>query len=56
LIYRHDLDLWLPVVKSDNARDADGFTLDHGKPLIGRYRRSGCNESGEPLFGILLQN
>jgi hypothetical protein len=52
LICRHDFNLWLPVVKSDNARDADGFTLDHSKPLIVRYRRSGCNESGESLIRI----
>jgi hypothetical protein len=31
LIWRHDLDLWLPVAKSDCARNADGFSLDHGQ-------------------------
>jgi hypothetical protein len=53
LICRYDLNLWLPVAKSDCACDADGFPLDHGKSLIGGYRGSGWNESGESLIGIL---
>ena len=52
LIYRHDLDLWLPVAKSDCAGDADSFPLDHGKSLIGCYRRPGCDECGERLVGV----
>ena len=53
LICRHDLYLWLPVVKSDYAGDADDFPLDHGKSLIGRYCRPGCNEPGERLIGVV---
>ncbi len=52
LICRHDLDLWLSIAKMDCAPDADGFPLDHGKSLIGRYRGSGWNESGKPLMGV----
>jgi hypothetical protein len=43
LICRHDLNLWLPVAKSDCARDADRFSLDHGKSLISRYCGPGRN-------------
>ena len=53
LIWRHDLDLWLPVAKSDCARNADGFSLDHGQTLVGCYRSAGCNESGEVLIGVV---
>jgi hypothetical protein len=52
LICRQDLDLWLPVAKSNCAGDADGFPLDHGKSLIGSYRGPGRNESGERLIGV----
>jgi len=52
LICRHDLDLWLPVAKSDCARDANGFPLDHGKPLIGGYTGSGRNVASERLIGV----
>jgi hypothetical protein len=50
---RHDLDLWLPVVKLNCAPDIDGFPLDHAKSRIGRYPGSGCNESGKLLMGVV---
>ena len=53
LIRRHDVDLRLPVVKSDCAGDADGFPLNHGKSLIGRYCGPRRNESSERLIGVL---
>ena len=57
LICRHDLNLWLPVAKSDCTRNADGFSLDDGQPLIGCYRGGGCNESGELFdWGSLLRS
>jgi hypothetical protein len=40
-------------VKLDCAPDADGFTLDHGKPRIGRYCGPGRNESRERLIGVV---
>jgi len=44
----------VPVIaaKSDCAGDADSFPLDHGKSLIGCYRRPGCDECGERLVGV----
>src|SRR6516162_3734029 len=52
LICRHDLNLWLPVAKSDCARDADRFSLDHGKSLISRYCGPGRNVASERLIGV----
>ena len=36
LICRHDLNLWLPIVKLDCASDADDFPLNHSESPIGR--------------------
>src|SRR5215475_9874746 len=52
LIWRHDLDLWLPVAKLDCTGDADDFPLDHSESLIGRYSGHGRNEASERLIGV----
>ena len=41
LIRRHDVDLGLALAKFDCARDADDFSLDHSKSLIGRHSGPG---------------
>jgi hypothetical protein len=51
-ICRHDVDLGLALAKFDCARDADDLSLDHSKPLIGRYAGSCRNEAGELLIGV----
>ena len=52
LIWRHDLDLWLPVAKLDCTGDADDFPLDHSESLIGCYSGHGRNEASERLIGV----
>jgi hypothetical protein len=49
---RHDLNLWLPVAKSNYACDADGFPLDHSKSLISRHCGPGRNVASERLIGV----
>jgi hypothetical protein len=52
LICRHNLDLWLPVAKSDCARDADGFPLDRARSLICPLSGTRPQCASEGLVGV----